>query len=805
MTNRKSFRTAFYLIVCGISSSAICASAQLIQLGLAGNGTARVTDPAATKGEAVAVRVGEAKPGEPNQWPVVKEPLAPGLYRCALKVRWQLPKDYDSTRLVLKFDLTAGDTALANMNLDWTMLDGRPGQYTTITREFAVLKPATPKLNFTWQIKAQPRLQKKRPVQPMKKPKPGESNANPADDFVKEFSKSLEAETAKPVADFDEPVVLLDTVDIHRVTDSLAVEKVQPEKIHVYPGGEANPVTVTVRNYQAQPATATVRLTMLTGLTEAHAPQELPVTVPGNGTATCRFDWKSGAREYGVGAQAELLVAGQPVHALTDYFSVSTPVWKTSIQGSGFLTWYGREDSFPEHVANNRNNYINVEEAFSWQPSSWTDLNPTNADWFTGQGDAHNSRTGLDLWMSLSHSNGIKLTTYNWPTASGAAGFEWVRRHPDLVCHNPVGMGKNYDVEDFRLNDLTAARPEFWRLRQGTWFYIWVNIDLLRVIEAGVNEIVQSSKTFGWDGVRFDYPPAFGTPWGAEDVHAEFRQMGVTNLMKQLLPEFYDNTAGTWSNAATSARNIRYIRYRFATELGPNFAVSYNFGLPEKDLVTGDVRTNNALFAETCKNGGQIMDEAIRNSRSWKGYREESLKQAGAARRCGGFHECFPAEQASFRSYSAIFTFAAGSHPYTDYGWGGGMVGRYSAFMTRYGEYFWDNAFVPVAPDDFTIDDKFIWKPYLRARQLAGQTQTVVQLITPPQNDDCAPNPGQSTPWSTGVTVHKRGTAPPTVWRLCAEPDVQCEKLAPRRDGDGFTVTIPEHRLWTMLVWEDAQ
>ena len=138
------------------------------------------------------------------------------------------------------------------------------------------------------------------------------------------------------------------------------------------------------------------------------------------------------------------------------------------------------------------------------------------------------------------------------------------------------------------------------------------------------------------------------------------------------------------------------------------------------------------------------------------------------------------------------------------------MAGRYTPFMTRYGEYFWDNAFQPIDADatGWRIDDqpKLLWKPYLRARRTAhGVTQTAVQLISPPVNDECAPTKNaQSTPWSTGVTVHKRGTTPPTVWRLSAEPDIQCEKLAARPDGDGFTVTIPEHRLWTLLVWEEA-
>lgn len=764
----------------------VLALASLIELGLTDHGTTLVADPAASKGEAVAVQLGES-----NLWNLAESPLPPGLYRFSIALRMMLPKDYDSSRLVVKLKLTHRDRVLVDLPVDWTHVDGRPGAYTVLTREFSTTEPVKPVLTFEQTIKPVGKGQKPRPVQPGKKPTLDEELP----------VEKLPAHSAVTLASITDPVVLLDKVELQPVTDSLVIERVFPEKVHVYPGGEANPVTVTIRNFNPQPATATVRLTMQTGLNEDSAPQEQSITVPGAGTATCRFDWKSGAREYGVGAKAELLLAGKPVHTLTDYFSVSTPIWKTSLQGSGFLTWAGREKDLPEHVESNRKNYINVEEAFSWQPSSWTDLNPTNELWFSGQCDFHNSRSGLDLWIGLSHNNGIKMITYNWPTCSGAVGFEWVRRNPWLSSRNAIGMGKNYDVEDFRLWDITSSRPEFWRLRQATWHYVWVNLGMLRAIETVVAEIIQSAKTFGWDGTRFDYPPDGWGAWDAADEREQFAEMGVTNLMAQLLPEYYGIKTGQWSGVATSIRNIRYIQHRFFTERGTNFAISYNFGLPEKDLVNGVVPSNNLMFAECCKHGGQIMDEAIRNSRSWKGYREQALKQAGAARMCGGFHECFPAEAASFRAYSAIFTFAAGSHPYTDYGWGKSMPGAYTAFMTRYGEYTWDNGFQPIPPDDFTIDEKILWKPYLRARK----NQTVLQLISPPLDDNCAPNPGVSTPWITGLTVHKRGTAPPTVWRLSAEPVVQCEKLEARREGDGYTVTIPEHRLWTVLVWEEAQ
>ena len=447
-------------------------------------------------------------------------------------------------------------------------------------------------------------------------------------------------------------------------SETVVIEKVWPDKLHVYPGGEPNPITVTVRNYQPQPVTATVRLTVRTGLDETSAPQEALLTVPGSGAATCRFDWQSGTREYGHAACAELIVAGQVVHMATEYFSVSDPIWKTSLQGSGFLTWFGREREFPEHVASNRKEYINVEEAFSWQPSSWTDLNPTNADWWSGQGNAHNSLSGLRLWMGLSHSNGIKLITYSWDTASGPTGYEWARKHPDLVGRGEGGMDhEDFDIEDLRLYDITHQRPEFYRYQKGTWNSLYPQLWMFEVLKLGATEIIKSAKNFGWDGVRFDSPPG-GRPLNAATVHADFEKFGVQDLMKQLLPEYYGITTGKWSSLAMTDRNVRYLHYRFATEISPHFAVSNNGGGGLKLDANGEpVGWNTNQVAAYIQQGGQLMDEAIRNTTSWRTYRRQLLPQAEMARRSGGYHECFPPSNlGEFPAYAAIITFALPAH-----------------------------------------------------------------------------------------------------------------------------------------------
>src|SRR5262249_46583294 len=138
------------------------------------------------------------------------------------------------------------------------------------------------------------------------------------------------------------------------------------------------------------------------------------VTLPAGSTTSCRFDWAGSRREFGHEAAATLIVGGRNVHAASEYYSVGFPIWKTALQGSGFLDFYGRESQLAEHVLYNRAMYQNVEEAFSWQPSSWTDLTPKTPHWWSGQGDAHNSVASLQQWIGQSHDHGIKMITYLW-------------------------------------------------------------------------------------------------------------------------------------------------------------------------------------------------------------------------------------------------------------------------------------------------------------------------------------------------------------------------------------------------------
>ena len=775
-------------------------------------GLAAVSDPGASGKRAVAVNV------ETDSGKVVlgalKKPLAPGLYRFNSRVRLHLPADYDAARLRLTLAFVVDGKAVAQAPLLWPHFNARPGAYTEFAQTLSFTQPAAPTVELAWAVAPLPAGEKPRFVRPQKGPSIDDANKKPAGkggNDLGDLVGELQADVAVPLASITYPAVLADQLTFEAESTTLVVEKVWPEKVHVFPG-EANPIEVTVRNYSPRPETALVRLEVRTGLGESAASLETQLTVPAGGTAQHRFAWTAGKREFGHEAHVTLVTAGKTVHEAAEFFSVGAPIWKTAIQGSGFLTWFGREFQFPEHVESNRRAYVNVEEAFSWQPSSWTDLNPAGDDWWTGQGNAHNSLKGLRLWMSLSHTNGIKLITYSWPSASGPAGIEWGRRHPDLVTHVGVGLASEFhDVEDLRLYDLLHTNAAYKGYQYGVWHGFGINRGYLNTINLGAEEIIQSARNFGWDGVRFDSPPGWSA-MGAADVHEEFQRMKVADKMATLVPEFYPVKTGSWDETAISIRNVRWLRHRFATEVGKPFALSYNYGVDVGEA--GKSGRPPAFFSECCKEGGQIMHEAIRQSGSWESYRKTALQQAEVARQSGGFHTVFAPDRGAEwgRNFAAVFTFASGSHSYGNYGWGPKLTGAYSQFMTRYGEYCWDLALAPVPGEKAGItvrsEAPLLWQDYVRQRTLpGGARQTVLHLLTAPPVDAVVPagKNGAFLPWQKDVVVRKSCATKPSVWLLSAEPATRAEALAVRAEGDGFAVTVPEHRLWSVLVWTEGK
>lgn len=803
----------FSLDILAISRASAAESAPtIVTFDASGERTLLVADPAAAQKKALAIDVASGIKGS-HKLKTSAARLVPGRYRVTLYTRLHAAAGDNLTRA--RFDWSLGGTGPVPVKKSfvWTQLDSTPDRYTPLVLETTILSTATPTLQLDWaQVSTGPTDK----VQPIRKDilptspdavaiAPKKKSLAAGDDLLSEIK--AESAPLAPLSSVNYPVLLLDRVTFEPLTSgSVWIESVRPQFVHIYPN-QPNPIDVQLRDLTAG-ANAEVRLELIAGLDEIvhSAKQSIKLS---NGTTNCRFEWPGGPREFGHEARVTVLVDGKSLDVRSEYFSCSFPIWKTAMQASGFLDFHDRIAQFPDHVADNRRKYLNVEEAFSWQPSSWTDLNPKTDHWWTGQGDAHNSKTGLETWMKLSHAEGIKMITYLWPTASGPEGLAWGRETPELVTHDRVGLPTEFfDVEDLRLKSITEADPKLWDLRSGIWNYVGVNMGMLRSVDEGISETVASAKRFGWDGARFDNPPGWSA-MAAADVHNEIKLLGAEALMEKLVPDSYADKDGEWSRDAVSIGNVRYARHQLRQH-DPNFALSYNFGVPERiDTPAGD-----KFFDECCLGGGQIMDEQIRQvvRGPWKSYLERIHKEANIVRKRGGHHCCVVASgfSSSMRLYAICSLFIGGSHPYGDYGWNAPLPGNYSQFMTRYGEYCWGEDLEPttVLAERFSVDDdsKLWWNDLPRRRTLPdGRTQWVVHLLSKPPSEEMAPEkPGTMTPWRTKLAVGRKTASEPTVWALSAEPTTRAEALPAKKVGDRYVVEIPEHRVWTVLVWTEA-
>lgn len=773
----------------------------------AGAGTAVVAHPQQKDGRILAVDV-TAVSGT-HRLKATTPKLAAGCYRVTLYTRLYSAANDDLSRVRIEWTVGDGRKPLTKDRFAWTQFDASPNRFTPLELEITLPAGGTPTFDFAWQQISTGPTDKPKPLRKIEVPNApkleGTAKKKPGagDDLLAELDSGGKP---APFASVIYPAVLIERAVIEPISRTQIIESVRPQFLHVYPE-QANPIDVVVRNFENRSVAATVQLELRAGLEDVLHSATQTVTLTPGATTSCRFEPPAMPREFGREARATLMVDGRPVHVASDYYSASKSIWTVALQGSGFLDFYGREPFLAEHVNHNRTSYLNVEEAFSWQPSSWTDLTPETEHWWTGQGDAHNSLAGLKQWIALSHEQGIKMITYLWPSASGPEALEWAREAPELITHVGVGLAAEFwDVEDLRLKAITEADPRLWELRSGIWNNVGLNRGMLRAIDKGMAETIESTRRFGWDGARFDSPPGWSA-MGAADMHAEFARLDVEPLVRKVVPEYINQKEGTWTDEAVSVTNARFTRARLRAE-NPHFELSYNFGaIEEKPGVS------TKFYDACCAEGGQIMDEAIRlmTRAPWLTYLTRLREQADITRRRGG-SSCVVAPSApapASRCYTGICVLAGGSHPYGDFGWNLTMPGKYSQFMTRYGEFCWatDLEWIEAEKSGFTVEEaeRYFWGQLIRQRPTSdGGRQYVVHLIsTPPSDLVIAENPRPMQPWRQDLKVERRADREPTVWALSADPATHAERLKPVKSGDRYVVEIPEHRVWTVVVWTE--
>lgn len=556
--------------------------------------------------------------------------------------------------------------------------------------------------------------------------------------------------------------------------------RARPAKLFNYAG---QPVAgeVEVLNNTDAAKTVTVRAWITNGLDAEAGRQEQAVTVPPftRQKATLTWDAKL-VQPYGHAMSFELVLDGKTVATCTDFFVSHDNVWAVGIAGGhpvGYTADHVRDMAGIESAVERfRTNYTNTFEKFFWAPDDFANMTPKTEKWYSGQARYHEQWDRLKHMCEYGLQIGVMPTTYGKSIGSGSGARDVIREHPEFIQGYGGVMSFSPDTEELAK----------WDKEDSTWQSTgWANYNMNdpAVVAYGINQIFESTKMFGWAGVRFD-----------GHFRANTGKMRVGDKIVDFTPDMAD---------AQTAANQHALKEKMWT-LDPHFVFGYNYG--ECDF-SSRIIENPRETIELCADGGHIMDEYAKGNaspshpfRRWADYAHAMAKCAEQARRLGGHYFPMVNPSGPVGRYQAIFTFAAGAHP--------NGSGFYNAFATRYAGLLWDGNLQNVwNPCGLVIVGRGVmWEDYVREQTLdATHKRLIIHLINPPAQDAADQSQAaqqeldrrENRRWQIKAAADKEKKAPdyseldklPPVQLYQAPQKDIAVKIVPRALGGNWTVT----------------
>lgn len=417
---------------------------------------------------------------------------------------------------------------------------------------------------------------------------------------------------------------------------------------------------------------------------------------------------------YGQALAVELLADGKVTATGGDVFSCADNVWSVGIAGNhpiAFTAEHVKDLAGVEAAVERfRDHHINTFEKFFWAPDDFAEMTPDQPEWFSGQARYHENLERLKHLCAYGRQIGVLPTTYGKSVGSGSAARDFIRANPEMIYGYGGVMDFSPDTED--LARWNKDEKPYWQ----ACYWANYNMNDPAVVQHGITEIINSTKQFGWAGVRFD-----------GHFRARTGKQRVGDKIVDFSPEMAD--AQTAANQKALKEQMRAV--------DPRYVYGYNFA--ECDF-HGRLIDNPRESLELCAGGGHIMDEYSKQNagashpfRKWTDYAHLLATSAEQVRRLGGHYFPMVFSTGAVGRYQNIFTFAAGAHP-------NGMPGDhpYNAFATRYAELLWGenvrNLWNPCGL--VIVEPGVLWEDYVRIQRLDKQRQRlIVHLINPPAHE----------------------------------------------------------------------
>ncbi|MBN1553961.1 MAG: hypothetical protein JXA11_04395 [Phycisphaerae bacterium] len=574
--------------------------------------------------------------------------------------------------------------------------------------------------------------------------------------------------------------------------------RVWPDRLCYAPGEKAS-IDVTIRNPTEKPITGVLRARIISRLNHVEFDKKSPITVPPQNHAGETLSWTvPDGSKWGHEVRVELLdTEGKLLLQQTEFFATGNHAWQvghwTGFCSSGEMPL---EDIEKKCVGAVRRWYNTAVDYFSWQESGWETLIPTRETWNTGQTGNPEGIKALQYFIQLCHNQGIEVYSYLQGCSWGSHGLDWVRAHPEFWNFDREGNlypGKFvYNVEHLekvRGGDRGGKyQNAFWG-NSGTMFNEEIKKELFRQLRGSV-------ELFGWDGFRSDGLPYPQNAWNYKGEYLQPIPDGTSG--DDALLEWYQELRD----------ELKKINPNCTLHFNAG-AVAYPAGRISRRLMLGKARNSMAMW----ESGHNVERSGfdLTNLDVFIGYLH---KEVDVAREADGYRVVGPNRYGT-QMVEAVATACGAKIFYnihrtqfdkTPYPW--------RAFTFRFGRYFWDPKLVHVPETQTMIhvkaDPGVRWKDFIQKRVEADGTVYYMTHLVNMLQEYQPKRKLSSPPAQTNLEITFSGPDArkiKRIWVLTSDhgTNEMAKELPFQREGETVRATLPELKVWSVLVFEPAQ
>ena len=602
---------------------------------------------------------------------------------------------------------------------------------------------------------------------------------------------------------------------------AIQVKRVKTTKL-VYSPGEQGRVYARIVNGTGIDRTVRAQCTIVSDVDTRSLVGATNISIQAGAGTEVGFDIDCRHETWGRYAEVALLQDGRVLDVGRDIFAVArNPYRVTSMAPGTYDTAVISRDVFNQgHVRDiadilghlRRNGCAVVEYQF-WSPGHWAQLGPVRAEWTSSWGSGVESVEGVETLVTEATKRGMTVVTYYWTGATGGAGVEFARQHPEWICYDADGRphgGFDLQANEARMRLSIEAYKKSGKRGQsafGLWLLDRDNIDW------GIQQLVALHERFGIRGVRWDGHPALTTVL-EEGAGLGFCGMGIVT---------HDYSGARWDSVIEdvdvwSAATMRYIISRLREKI-PDYVMAYNNSpelmgkvFPSAYPRTWQTITPGAMSLDETLTNTPMYNSQIREGAPpdihalWVKEVERIVTSVDYVKPVGGYHfigNTYPGKAVYTRHYLNVLM-ASGSRNF-----GTPTTSISHRFAFRYSGLLWPAGLKRLDAARATSRihvsaSKPLWWKWWVSEQTEGDTsRLVVHLQNPPvkpyidMKEEVAPDPCHDITLSTPLPA---GYDLAGAWVLTPDRQPEVEPLPARVVSGRVVLPVQDLTWWNVVV-----